>query len=40
VNAPVLEKGFALFDEKLVVPTIFYFDEHKNMFLEKEVRNE
>jgi len=38
VNAPVLEKGQAYFDEKLAVPTLFYFDENRNTFLDKEVK--
>jgi hypothetical protein len=37
VNAPVLDKGVAYFDERLAVPSIFYFDESKNSFLSKEV---
>lgn len=39
VNAPVLDKGVAIFDEKLAVPAIFYFDENKNAFISKEVPN-
>ena len=37
VNAPVLDNGVAFFDEKITIPTIFYYDEVKRMFLEKEV---
>jgi len=36
VNAPVLDNGIAYFDEKITIPTIFYYDEVKRMFLEKE----
>lgn len=38
VNAPVLDKGVAYFDERLAVPSIFYFDEARNAFLSKEVQ--
>lgn len=37
VNAPVLEKGIAYFDEKVSAPAIFYYDEQKGIFLAKEV---
>jgi len=37
VNAPVLDQGVAFFDEKITIPTVFYYDEVKRMFLEKEV---
>ena len=37
VSAPPLEKGIALFDEKLSAPSTFYFDKSKNAFLSKEV---
>jgi len=37
VNAPVLDNGVAYFDEKITIPTVFYYDEVKRMFLEKEV---
>jgi len=37
VNAPVLDQGVAYFDEKITIPTVFYYDEVKRTFLEKEV---